>query len=167
MSIPRRHASIPGTYFVTSRTWESRQLFVSEPMCRTFIECLMKYRRDGVYSLHAYVLMTDHFHVLITPAQDITLEKAIQFIKGGSARRLGIQLNMKCPVWQKGFSDHRIRNTFDFANHVNYIDQNPVKKKLSVQATDYLWSSSANVAALDDPPQGLKPREEERVARYA
>jgi len=92
MAIPKRHASIPGTYFVTSRTWESRKLFVAESVCQTFVETLVHYREERAYLLHAFVLMPDHFHVLITPSQSVSLEKAVQFIKGGSGRQIGLLL---------------------------------------------------------------------------
>jgi len=159
MGIPHRHASIPGTYFVTSRTWESRCLFVNEPMCTVFVETLFRYQTDRVYGLHAFVLMPDHFHILLTPAQNVTLEKAVQFIKGGSARKLGIEGRLRFPVWQRGFSDHRIRNTADYASHLHYIEQNPVRKNLAIAPRDYRWSSAAGVYTMDVSPQGLKPQE--------
>jgi putative transposase len=166
MAIPKRHASIPGTYFVTSRTWENRKLFVAEAACQSFVEILAQYRDQKIYALHGFVLMPDHFHVLITPSQSVSLEKAVQFIKGGSARQLGLQLNMKFPVWQKGFSDHRIRDTNDFVVHVKYVEQNPVAKKLCMRAEEFRWSSASNTIKIDDPPQGLKPRVEESQVRH-
>jgi putative transposase len=158
MAIPKRHASIPGTHFVTSRTWESRKPFVAEPACQSFVEILVQYRDQEIYALHGSVLMPDHFHVLITPSQSVSLEKAVQFIKGGSARQLGQQPNMKFPVWQKGFSDHRIRDTDDFTAHAKYIEQNPVAKSLCVRPEEFRWSSASNTIKIDDPPRGLSPR---------
>lgn len=157
MAIPKRHARIPGTYFVTSRTWESRRLFVPEAVCSIFVETLLYYRKQGTYKLHAFVLMPDHFHALVTPAPSITLERAVQFIKGGSARRIGKEVNFQFPVWQRGFSDHRIRDVKDCQIHLDYIQQNPVKKKLVADRTDYPWSSASGRFQLDELPQGLKP----------
>ncbi|MBI4465993.1 MAG: transposase [Acidobacteria bacterium] len=149
-----------GTYFVTSRTWESRSLFTSMPACKIFIEALLQYRDQGAYQLHAFVLMPDHFHVLITPTSNVTLERAVQYIKGGSARRLGEELRLRFPVWQRGFSDHRIRDTEDYQNHVYYIEQNPVKERLVKVVNEYPWSSASGEFPLDEAPQGLKPRTE-------
>ena len=70
MSIPKRHQSTPGTYFVTSRTWQSRAIFKSSAPCEVFIESLLHYREDGAYTLHEFVLMPDHFHLLLTPGGD-------------------------------------------------------------------------------------------------
>lgn len=157
MSIPKRHGSPPGTYFVTSRTWEGYGIFQAVQACEIFAQALLHYRDEGKYALHAFVLMPDHFHVLLTPAEDVTLERAVQFIKGGSARKLGESLNRRFPVWQRGFSDHRIRDAADFALHVTYIEQNPVKKGLVAKAGDYLWSSASGRYRIDAVPQGLKP----------
>ncbi len=168
MSIPKRHESMPGTYFVSSRTWESRALFIHSETCQIFVDSLMHYRQEGAYLLHAFVLMPDHFHLLITPARDKTIERAIQYVKGGSARRLSLERNMHFPVWQRGFSDHRVRDWTDYQNHLRYIWENPVRKKLAATAEEYLWSSAGGSYAVDEPPQGLKPQErgEQAVVRH-
>jgi putative transposase len=166
MSIPSRHHSVPGTYFVTSRTWQSRPLFANESCCGLFVDSLLHYRDDGVYSLHAFVLMPDHFHILLSPANNKTLERAVQFIKGGSARKLALEKHMHFPVWQRGFSDHRIRDAADFVSHVRYIDQNPVRKRLVTDAKEFRWSSASGRYSLDQQPQGLKPREEGAALRH-
>ena len=157
MVAPRRHIHAPGMYFVTSRTWQSRRLFINSDICRLFVESLVQYRDLGRYALHAFVVMPEHFHVLITPAQDVTLERAVQFIKGGSAHRIGNERSMNFPLWQRGFSDHRVRDFEDYETHVRYIDQNPVKRRLVESAKDYEWSSARRSIQLDDVPQRLKP----------
>ena len=120
MSVPKRHARTQGTYFVTSRTWQSRNLFVKASACEIFIETLLHYRNQGAYMLHAFVLMPEHFHVLLTHAKNTPVERAVMYIKGGSARKIGEALNSKFPVWQRGFSDHRGRDMEDYAAHVGY-----------------------------------------------
>jgi putative transposase len=157
MAVPKRHVRGPGTYFVTSRTWESRAIFVTPPPCEMFVQCLLHYRDEGAYEVESFVLMPDDFHVLITPGSTTTLERAVQFIKGGSAKRIGETLHFRFPVWQRGFSDHRIRDANDFAVHVRYTDQNPVKRGLAVAPRDYRWCSASGAFAMNDVPQGLKP----------
>ena len=157
MAIPKRHAHVPGTYFVTSRTWESHGLFNVDRSCEIFIDSLMHYRAQGAYSLHSFVLMPDHFHGLLTPGPEIALERAVQFIKGGSAHRIRTERALSSPVWQRGFSDHRIRDAGDYASHVRYIEQNPIRQRLVEKASDYRWSSASGRYPLDAVPQGLKP----------
>ena len=80
-----------GTYFVTAVTWERRTLFRVEAWANLFLKTLYEYRANGKYLLHEFVLMPDHFHVIITPA-DISLERAVQFVKGGFSFRAGREL---------------------------------------------------------------------------
>ena len=157
MSTPSRHGQVRGTYFVTSRTWESRKLFVIDATCEVFVRTLAKYRDAGEFALHGFVLMPDHFHVLLTPVKDKTLERCVQMIKGGSAHAIRTERAMTFPVWQRGFSDHRIRGAADWANHVRYIELNPVKARLVLESREYPWSSGSGAFTLDEVPQGLKP----------
>ena len=157
MAIPKRHANIAGTYFVTSRTWESRAVFKIEKRCEIFVEAICKYRDQAKYKLHGFVLMPDHFHLLLTPGPEVTIERAVQFVKGGSARRIGLELDYKFPIWQRGFSDHRIRDLQDYQSHIRYLEQNPVKRRLVERTSKYPWSSASGAYVMDDIPQGLKP----------
>lgn len=157
MAIPKRYIHAPGTYFITSRTWENRRLFVTEPICQIFVRTLLEYHDENKFALHAFVLMPDHFHVLMTPSEEISLERAVQLIKGGSAHAIGDELNFSFPVWQRGYSDHRIRNGEDYALHLRYIDFNPVKKRLAATPGEYAWSSASGKFRVDACPQGLKP----------
>jgi len=163
MAVPKRHQSLPGTYFVTSRTWESRQLFKKKEACRIFVDSLLRYRDKGTYRLHGFVLMPEHFHILLTPAEEITIERAIQFIKGGSARQIGNELAF--PVWQRGFSDHRVRDEQDFREHLKYLEQNPVKRGLCRAAEEYEFSSASGEYMLNNVPQRLKPPENFEAAK--
>ncbi|RSL18015.1 putative transposase [Edaphobacter aggregans] len=118
MAIPSRTAR-PGTYFITTATHNRRRLFQVERNAALLLETIDHYRTS--YLLHAYVVMPDHLHLLITPT-DITLERTMQLIKGGYSHRLASKL----PVWQRGFTDHRIRDDADYNVRRNYLHQNPV-----------------------------------------
>lgn len=157
IAIPKRHRSVSGTYFVTSKTWEARAIFQATRACEIFMESLLHYRDEGAYKLHAFVLMRDHFHLLLTPGEETSLERAVQFIKGGSAKTLRDELKFSFPVWQRGFTDHRIRDAADYDQHAAYIAKNPVKRHLVEEAREYPWSSASGNFAMDDVPQGLKP----------
>ena len=157
MAVPPRRTRVPGTFFITSRTWESRKLFIKPPACEVFIETLLHYRDEGCYLVHSFVLIPDHFHILLTPGPTTTLERAVQFIKGGSARRICQVLSSRLPVCQRGYTDHRIRDAQDYENHVRYIEANPVKAGLALSTKEYPWSSACGRFAMDEPPQGLKP----------
>jgi len=118
------------------------------------IDTLYHYR-GSAYLLHAFVIMPDHVHILLTP--NASLEKTVQFIKGGFSYRAKKELGSNMEVWQKGFSDHRIRDAEDYLRHVEYIRQNPVRKHLCEHAEEYPYSSARAGIELDAVPQGLKP----------
>ena len=142
------------TYFVTSDTWARRPLFRNQRWAKLFVDTLYCYRGKA-YLLHEFVVMPDHFHVLITPTA--SLEKAVQFIKGGFSHRANLEFQSNLEIWQKGFSDHRIRDAQDYANHVEYVYQNPVRKGLCASAGEYPYSSACSGYELDAVPQRLKP----------
>jgi putative transposase len=121
---------------------------------KLLIDTLYHYRGTA-YLLHQFVVMPDHIHVLLTPKT--SLEKAVQFIKGGFSYRAKKELGANLEVWQKGFSDHRIRDASDYRLHQVYIQQNPVRKSLCERAKEYPYSSAHFGFDLDDAPQGLKP----------
>src|SRR5271157_1371894 len=140
MKPQREHATNNAqTYMVTSSTWERRSLFQAEPWARLLIDTLYHYRGTA-YLLHEFVIMPDHIHVLITPLTSV--EKAVQFIKGGFSFRAKKELNSNMEIWQKGFQDQRIRDAADYDVHRNYIRQNPVSKGLCERAEDYAYFSA-------------------------
>ena len=153
---PTRALTPHGTYFVTFSTWQRRRLFVVESYSRLFLKTLYSYRRQGRFQLHAFVLMPEHVHLLLTPGPDITLERSIQFIKGGYSHALGAELDRKGEVWQRGFTDHRIRHNEDFENHRSYIHENPVKRDLVVSPSEYRYCSAFPGFKLDSWPSAAE-----------
>src|SRR5207247_8558122 len=93
-----------------------------------FIEFVHYYHRRGKYLLHEFVLMPDHFHVLITPT--ITLERALQLIKGGFSFRATKQLGFGGEIWQTSFYDRRVGDIKEYRAFRVYIYRNHVKRGL-------------------------------------
>jgi len=154
MAAPRRGNTGRSTYFVTASTFQRSNLFQSERMARLFVEVLLGYRTGGKYLLHEFVLMTDHFHLLITPT--LTLERALQLIKGGFSYRARKELEFGGEIWETSFHDRRVRSLEEYENFRAYIRQNPVKRFLVTAAEEYPYSSAAGFL-LDEVPQRLKP----------
>jgi len=160
MAIPVRRADPANitaglrTFFVTSSIADKRNLLQSHRAAQLFIDVLYQYRSQHKYLLHDFVVMPDHFHILIMIAQEISIERAVQFIKGGFAFRAGTELGFRSPVWQRGFSEVRIHDADAFAGVREYIAQNPVKPRLSETPTEYDYSSARAGCELDETPQG-------------
>ncbi len=110
--------------------------------------------------------MPDHFHVLLTVDCDMTIERAVQFIKGGFAFRAGRELGFMAPVWQKGFSEVRILDAEAYRGVAEYIRGNPVAKHLVSNAVEFRHSSAHAGFELDAAPQGLKPVEFRAAERH-
>jgi putative transposase len=130
-------------------------IFQVETRARLLIEVLLSYRDQGKYLLHEFVVMPDHIHLLLTPADEISVERAMQFIKGGYSYRL--RKLEKIQVWQESFTNHRIRDAEDFERHSEYARMNPVRARLVRDAAAYPFSSASSEFRLDAMPQGLKP----------
>ena len=78
-------------------------------------------------------------------------------IEGGFSYRARKELSSNMEVWQKGFSDHRIRDAEDYLRHVSYIRENPVRKRLCETSSKFPYSSAFGALELDPVPQGVKP----------
>jgi putative transposase len=76
------------TFFATTKTSQGRPLLQSERNAALMIDVLRSYVAAGRFRLHDFVVMPDHVHVLMTVGADMTIEKAMQFIKGGFSYRL-------------------------------------------------------------------------------
>jgi putative transposase len=162
MSSPSRHSdptnivSPERTFFVTSCTWGRRTLLQSDRAASLFIQTLQDYRAAGRYLLHAYVVMPDHFHLLMTVGSGMTIERAVQLVKGGFAFRAGKKLGCSAPVWQKGFSEVRVLNGESFESQRDYIHNNPLRARLCLTPEDYPYSSASRAFEFDPPPSWLR-----------
>ena len=146
------------TFFGTTVTWGRRPIFRAEPLANLLLDVLLHYRQEGKYQLHEFVIMPDHLHLLITPAVVVSLEKAVQLIKGGFSYRVKKELSSNLVIWQSGFTNHRIRGADDYVKHRMYIYENPVRARLAEAAEAYAYCSAAATIELDPPPPGLKPK---------
>ncbi len=107
-----------------------RALLQSERNASLFIDVLRSYVAARKFQLHDFVVMPDHVHLLITVPGDMTIEKAIQFIKGGFSYRLKKEFGYSGEVWQRGFSEVRVDDQESFLQHQKYIAENPMKAGL-------------------------------------
>jgi len=155
MAAPPRGNTGYSAYFITASTFQRRLLFSGEPMARLFVEVLFHYRDHKNYLLHEFVLMPDHFHLLISPT--LSLERSLQLIKGGFSYRAKKELGFAGEIWEKSFYDRRVRTAEDYYNFKQYIRQNPIKQRLAATLADYPYSSAKAGFAMDEVPQRLKP----------
>ena len=107
-----------------------------------FIDVLQSYVLDGRFKVHDFVVMRNRVHLLLTINGDMTLEKAMQLIKGNFSFRAKKELGFRGEIWQRGFSDVRITSEASFRAHQEYIYNNPVKAGLAKSAEEYPYCSA-------------------------
>jgi REP element-mobilizing transposase RayT len=120
---------------------------------RLIVEALQEGAAMGMYELRAFVVMSNHVHVLLRAAQP---PRALQWLKGTTARECNQLLDRTGqPFWQRESYDHVVRDEREFQNIVAYIENNPVKAGLVAAPELYQWSS-ANVAHTSARRRGLQ-----------
>jgi putative transposase len=137
-------------YFVSTQTAGRKPFFRHDRWARLMLVTINHYVGTG-YELHAFVIMPDHLHLLITPVESV--EKSIQLIKGGFSFRATREMEWNGEIWQPGFTDHRIRDEEDWNHHLAYIRTNPLDAKLVEDIALYEFMGYRDIAF----PRGLKP----------
>ena len=130
------------TFFISSRTSLGLPLLQTERMANLFIDVLRTYVAEKKFRINDFVVMPDHFHLLITLDGALTIEKALQLIKGNFSYRAKRELGFQREIWQRGFSDERVWDRESFLAHRSYIDDNPVKAGLARSAEEYPYCSA-------------------------
>lgn len=99
---------------------------------------------DGVkYILIAWVIMPNHFHILLRPFEGVALEKIMHSIKSYSAQKANKLLGRSGKFWQEEYYDRYIRDARHFSATVKYIEMNPVKAKLCKSPEDWIFGSAS------------------------
>jgi len=93
------------------------------------------------YELHAFVVMPNHVHMLLTPKVPIPI--LMKSLKSITAKRANAILGLRgTPFWQDESFDRNVRNPDEFSRIRNYIEMNPVLAGLVSTAEEYEWSSA-------------------------
>ena len=96
----------------------------------------------GHYDLHAFVIMPNHVHILVTP--HVALSRITRTIKGTTARRANQLLDRaESTFWQDESFDHWVRSQEQFIHISTYIEHNPVSAGLATRPEDWQWSSAS------------------------
>jgi len=166
MAKPTRHShpadvkAETRTFFVTSRTAEGKALLQTDRMAGLFVDVLRSYMRTDTFKGHDFVIIRNHVHLILTLGHGMTIEKAMQLIKGNFAFRARKELGIREWIWQRGFSDVQIRDEVSFRIHQGYIYNNPVKAGMARVPEDYPHGS-LYLRRLKENQRTAQQREEE------
>jgi putative transposase len=137
------------TYAITILTFQRHRHFQRTANAELFIKTLFQHRDKSHFQLHAFVVMPDHVHILITPATDQSTAKCIQYIKGGYS--FAARQQSPGEIWHSGYHEHHIRDADDFISQSRYMANNPARK----QYEDYLHVHTKYLDRLDPIPNHL------------
>ena len=124
-------------------TTRSGPRYLSRPDVAQVVVDTLQYAANQLasFDLHAYVVMPNHVHVLVTP--HIAPSKLLKSVKNFSARRANqILRRAGRPFWQSESYDHWVRDGDEIQRIKSYTEENPVKAGLVKRAEDYRWSSA-------------------------
>lgn len=96
-------------------------------------------------SVHAYVLMTNHIHLLLTPARSDSVAKLTQWLGRKYVRRFNDRHERTGTLWEGRFRSSVIDSARYFLACSRYIDLNPVRAGLVSSPVQYRWSSHARL----------------------
>jgi putative transposase len=145
----------PGAlYHVTSRGNERKAIFRSDRDRLAFLEFLGKATTRFGWSVTAYVLMTNHFHLVIqTP--EANLSRGMQWLNGKYAGWYNRKRERVGHLFQGRFKSFLIEKETYFAEVLRYVVLNPVAAKIVERPEEYRWSSYRACAGLASAPEWL------------
>ena len=99
------------------------------------------------YDLHAYVIMPNHVHALITQRDGERLAYVVGAWKGWTAKQINRAAGREGPLWQRDYFDRYIRDEEHFLECIHYIEQNPVRAGLVATPQDWRFGSASSFVA--------------------
>jgi len=140
MNIRRYYGQI---VFITQIVTDRKPIFANPEMANLFKEVLRNVKLIHPFKMLAYVILPDHFHILIIPSDQCNFSKIMHSLKLNFTKTYKVKTNFTGTLnfWQKRFWDHVIRDETDLENHIHYIHNNPVKHGYVKEMYEWLESS--------------------------
>jgi len=115
--------------------------FFSDDDNRYYLDTLAQAREESQSTIHAYVLMTNHVHILATPSTEIGISHMMQSIGRRYVRYINKTYKRTGTLWEGRFKHSLIQDEFYYLICSRYIELNPVRAGMVAQPEDYPWSS--------------------------
>jgi putative transposase len=150
-------------HYLTRSTYQRARLFDSERFKRRWVRTLDELRSEFGFKTIGYVLMPEHFHLLIWPSANPNPSEILQKLEDRTALFILKNDNTSYPwyrkmlsrvklpptvhyhahfrVWQRGGYDLNIWSPKKRQEKLNYMHANPVTRKLVEKRGDWAWSS--------------------------
>lgn len=145
----------PGAlWHVVNRGVERRTIFIDDRDRETFLELLAEVVARYRWRVHAFVLMTNHFHIFIETVEP-TLSRGMKKLTGDYAAHFNWKYGRVGHLVQGRFKSHLVDSDGYFLEVARYLVLNPVRAGMTAAAGDYRWSSYRATAHLDPAPRWL------------
>ena len=103
-------------------------------------------------NVHAYVLMTNHVHLLMTPAASGRVPRVMQSLGRRYVRYINDRYRRTGTLWEGRYKSSLVDGETYLLHCYRYIELKPVRTRMSADPLDYPWSSHAyNAFGHDDP----------------
>lgn len=144
-------------HHVTSRGNEQRPIFRSNQDRETFLRFLGEAVTRFGWSLTAWVLMTNHFHLVIQ-TKEANLSRGMHWLNGTYVEWFNRKYKRSGHLFQGRFKSYLIEKNAYFTEVLRYVVLNPVRAKMVTKPEDYRWSSYRATAGLEAAPPWLDLR---------
>ncbi|MEY4341397.1 MAG: hypothetical protein RL541_901 [Pseudomonadota bacterium] len=105
------------------------------------LDLMEQHSREQGVEIHAYVLMTNHLHLLLTPQKDQALPKMMQAVGRSYVQTFNKVQGRTGTLWEGRYRSTLIQTERYLLACMAYIDLNPVRAQMVAQPDDYIWSS--------------------------
>ena len=141
--------TVPGyPHHLIQRGNNRQPIFASPADYETLLSMLDENARTLEVELHAYVLMTNHFHLLATPRTEVGLPSLMQAVGRRYVRYFNQRQARTGTLWEGRYRSTLIEADRYLLACMVYLDLNPVRAGIAPTAADYFWSSHAHYVGL-------------------
>ena len=133
---------IPGQpQHIVVRGHSRAPVFMQEDDFRYFYRCLREAAHKNLLSIHAWVLMHNHIHLLVTPANENALAKTMQSVGRRYAHYFNRRYHRTGSLWEGRYKSSLVDTDYYLLSCYRYIELNPVRAGMVIQPEDYAYSS--------------------------
>ena len=129
------------TYYLTCCLDRRKSLFRRPGLADHLLGLYVAERDRGNIALHGYVVMADHYHVLLTLKKETSVSALVRRVHSLFGRWSRQVMTVSGRLWQRRFYDHVIRDRKDAEAKLTYMHTNPVMAGLTDDPLTYRWSS--------------------------
>ncbi len=116
-------------------------IFAAEEDYSFYLECLAKAATEQGLAIHAYVLMTNHVHLLATPESEGSLPKTMQSVGRRYVQYFNHTYQRTGTLWEGRYKSTLIQSERYLLTCMRYIELNPMRAAMVDHPGDYPWSS--------------------------